>query len=284
VTNTINTHTLASGFGVEVDVDLRQAADDQVLGRELKQLFLNHHLLLFRHQQLTQEQHVQVGRHFGPVLLHAHDGVSYVSNDAAKGGLGSSELAFHSDLAFSPHPYLGLSLYAIEVIDGATCTRFADATRALTRLPVEVRKQLAGRDAVHCIGLDPSHRNRLVSLPAGAPNSRHPVILQHPLSGKSILYVSMHQTDSIVGLPSEAGEMLIQECFRVLYSTDNIYEHAWCSGDVIIWDNLALQHARPDVSHCGPRTLHRFALGEKSFFELYPEFEYEQRTGYVASK
>jgi taurine dioxygenase len=33
-------------------------------------------------------------------------------------------------------------------------------------------------------------------------------------------------------------------------------EHLWRKGDLVLWDNLALEHARPDVRTEGPiRTL-----------------------------
>jgi taurine dioxygenase len=276
----IEIRELSTAIGVEVRYDLRRPAD-ATLREYLRTLFLKHHLLLFRNQCLEPEEHVHIGYYFGHVLLSAHDGVSYVSNDPAKGGVGSSELAFHSDLAFSPAPYLGLSLYALDVINGASCTRFANGVRAMSRLSTRVLNEIEGRQALHCIGLHPAKRNRVADLPPGAPCTAHPVILKHPLTGIEILYVSLNQTDSIVDLDPGQSEAIMAELFRVLYARDNVYEHWWHQGDLIIWDNLALQHGRPDISCAGPRTLHRVTLGEKSFFDLYPSFQYAQETGYI---
>jgi len=45
-----------------------------------------------------------VGRYFGPVLESEGDGFGYISNVKGKGNLGNLELAYHSDLAFTPCP------------------------------------------------------------------------------------------------------------------------------------------------------------------------------------
>jgi len=43
-------------------------------------------------------------------------------------------------------------------------------------------------------------------------------------------------------------------------------------GDLVLWDNLATQHARGDVSNVGRRTLQRAVLARKGFFEQNPQF------------
>jgi alpha-ketoglutarate-dependent taurine dioxygenase len=43
-------------------------------------------------------------------------------------------------------------------------------------------------------------------------------------------------------------------------------------GDVVVWDNIAVQHARPVPPPAAPRTLHRVAISERSIFDLVPAF------------
>ena len=66
------------------------------------------------------------------------------------------------------------------------------------------------------------------------------------------------------------------ELFEHLYRPENIYEHRWRMGDFVMWDNLACQHARGEVSNVGPRTLQRVVLAHKGFFEQHPQFSKEQ--------
>ena len=76
-----------------------------------------------------------------------------------------------------------------------------------------------------------------------------------------ILYVSEMQTDHLVGLSSEESEQLLAEAFAELYRPENCYEHRWRLGDVVVWDNLALQHARGPILDGDRRTLRRVAVG-----------------------
>jgi taurine dioxygenase len=67
-------------------------------------------------------------------------------------------------------------------------------------------------------------------------------------------------TSHVVGLPPEESEALIQELFSRLYADDNIYSHSWQTNDLIIWDNLALQHCRPAPMGSTTRHLRRQSL------------------------
>ena len=52
--------------------------------------------------------------------------------------------------------------------------------------------------------------------------------------------------------------MLLDELFAHLYDPAHMYEHTWQQGDLVVWDNLATQHGRPDVQFEGPaRTLRK---------------------------
>jgi taurine dioxygenase len=206
----------------------------------------------------------QVGPLFGPVLDESRDGSgwTYVSNVREGGVLGEGPYLFHSDLEFTDAPVRVLSLYAVELPDTPTSTRFANGVRAATHLDPETRARLEGRVALHVYPLLEARgdeRYRLADVDAGAARAEHSVLLAHPVTGEPVLYVTAMQTDSIVGLDEAESEALIAECWRVLYAGDNVYEHPWQVGDLVVWDNLALQHARDQVT--GTRTLRRVPVG-----------------------
>jgi alpha-ketoglutarate-dependent taurine dioxygenase len=67
-------------------------------------------------------------------------------------------------------------------------------------------------------------------------------------------------TSHIVELPEDEGEALLQELFSYLYRDENIYSHVWQNDDIIIWDNLAVQHRRSRDMGTGPRHLRRQSL------------------------
>jgi taurine dioxygenase len=86
-----------------------------------------------------------------------------------------------------------------------------------------------------------------------------------------ILYVNLLATDCIFGLEPDRSDELLTELFAELYAPDRVYEHFWHNGDLIVWDNLAMQHSRGDVAAVGARTLQKFTGGPVSLLEQFPE-------------
>lgn len=262
-------------FGAEVlGLDLNNAlSNDQIAA--LRQLYDRHHLLLFRQQSLSHDRQVDIVSHFGPPLLTQQDGKGYISNEPGKGGLGDSELAYHSDLAFTPEPFLGISLHAVNVANGKSATRFVDSCRAFQKLSDECKAKLRGLHALHVFAADLTGRNG-EDIPENLPRAVHPLVMQHPRTGEDILYISLNQTARIVELPADESASLIEDLFAAAYREEEVYEHRWSMGDFVMWDNLALQHARAKVTENAPRTLQRVVLAHKGFFQQCPQFTMEQ--------
>jgi taurine dioxygenase len=81
-----------------------------------------------------------------------------------------------------------------------------------------------------------------------------------PHTDQQALLVNELMTSHIVELPEDEGEALLQELFSRLYAEENASTHVCQTDDVIIWDNLALQHSRPLDVGCGTRHLRRQSL------------------------
>jgi taurine dioxygenase len=254
-------------FGWEVDLDVSAGVSDDER-EELVRLYDAGHLLLFRRQDVSAADQVRIAAWFGPVLDEDNSG--YVSRDPAIGGLGSSELAPHSDLACTPHPLLGLTLYAVDVVDGESSTRYIDAVAAARELPDHLRERARGREAMHLWPKDLARRQRSDDAPDDWPGATHPILMTHPRTGDEILYVNGHQTDRVVGFEPEASDDLIDALFAHLYDDRFAYEHRWRGGDLVAWDNLALQHARRPLTGDAPRTLRRVVIADQGYQELMP--------------
>jgi alpha-ketoglutarate-dependent taurine dioxygenase len=98
----------------------------------------------------------------------------------------------------------------------------------------------------------------LVSTFENAQMRTTPIGMRHPRTGETVLYVSQQQTREIDGLPESESEALLEELFSHLYRAEALYEHDWRNGDLVAWDNIAIQHARPNVTLEGPvRTLRK---------------------------
>jgi alpha-ketoglutarate-dependent taurine dioxygenase len=85
-------------------------------------------------------------------------------------------------------------------------------------------------------------------------------------------------TKEIVGLPDIESEALLAELFAHLYQPSARWNHEWRPGDLVVWDNIAMQHARPNVAGNGPaRTLRKVA-------SPIPKLDPDQLPTYSAAK
>ena len=74
---------------------------------------------------------------------------------------------------------------------------------------------------------------------------------------------------SVESLDDTEGAALLEDLFAHLYSPPLVYVHEWRAGDLVIWDNRALQHARDALGREATRTLRRVAVGGSSVFEFF---------------
>lgn len=243
-------------FGVEIERDLAQPLTAGE-AEQFRSLFREHGLLLARGQSLTMERQRELCALLGPILLREGEN-GYMSNEG--GGPSASELNWHSDAAYTEHPFDALSLHALDVVDGASSTRFSSAQIAL---PDDLHAALAGREqemiAPHytvlaemtCDQRDPVAQKRGVM----------PALYVNPHNGRTCVWVNAMQTARLRGMEWEESRDLLHEVYDHLYAPANVYEHRWRNGDLIIWDNIALQHMRGNVEGVGKRLLQRVIVG-----------------------
>jgi taurine dioxygenase len=102
-----------------------------------------------------------------------------------------------------------------------------------------------------------------------APHTIRPVLWPHRTHGAEILGVWEQHTDAILPLAPDESTALVEELFAHLYRPEHTYVHRWSAGDLVLWDNHALQHGRPDVGVDAPRTLRRVVVGEPQDLSLF---------------
>jgi taurine dioxygenase len=262
------THRPLAPFAVEADVDRRSglSPDDEA---ELRRLYQLEGLLVLRGQQLTMNEQIDLCSVFGPVLRDSRENY-VVSNVRADALLGSKALLFHNDVPFVPLPYLGGSLHAIDVDEGVSATRFASGFRAYQRLPLPLRERVDGLNALQLRKRVEGRRTRLVDLRARDVAAVHPVVGHQAATGRPYLFVNEDMTGCIIGMTEAESDELLEQLFSYLYDEDDVYQQFWRNGDIVIWDNLALQHARHEVAPVGNRTLQRVTIAELGFYDQIP--------------
>ena len=258
---TVETAALSEHIGVEVrGFDVR-SLPDTAIEQTLSALLGRHHLLAFRGHDLSVDDHLAIMRTFGEIVDEGGNGLRhvFVSNAREDGVLTlGKQLVFHSDNVFTPDPLAVVSLYGQRVADGTAPTRFANTVRACSLLTESMAGELADARALNLSGFAGGwYRYRDADVEPHHPRAVHPVITHDTWSGDAALMVSEQQTDRILDWPADRSENMLQALFTLLYRPDNVYEHEWRQSDLLVWDNLALQHGRPALTHEGERTLRR---------------------------
>jgi len=186
----------------------------------------------------------------------------YISNRKEGAAAPFGRLPFHSDAMWSDDPPRVLSLYAVEVEPPVVPTIFASSVRAWETLPDDLRARVEKLSALHIAGTIKrgDEPGEILEATFERPPSRvAPVGYRHPRTGRTLLYVCQQMTREIVGMASQESEDLLEELFAHLYHPANRWEHEWRKCDLVVWDNLAVQHGRVNVLAEGPaRTLRKF--------------------------
>jgi taurine dioxygenase len=225
---------LAGALGAEVrGLDLARASASDA--EQIRALLLEHLVLFFPGQSLTQEQHVALGRHFGPLEAHPHLKNPFTKHPelfelaASHGGIADE---WHTDLTFLAQPSQLSILRMVKCAPVGGDTLWTNLCAAYDALSAPLRELCDGLSALH-----DAH-------PHGQPEkvAVHPVVRVHPDTGRRALYVNEHFTRRIVELSHPESEALLalltswvkQERFTVRYR--------WSEGAIGIWDNRCTQH------------------------------------------
>ena len=272
---------LSASFGADIrGIDLsRPVAKDTI--RAIRQLWYEHSVLLVPGQVLDEDAQVRFGEYFGElaktmgsyaILKNSHPAVMYVTNEKAEGkyvgALPDGEMFFHSDMCYVERPCLGTMLYAMEIPSQGGNTVFADQYAAYDALPDATKRRIDGLNAVNTFepGRYDNYAESITRAPVSkeARSAAHPMVLTHPATGRRALYVNRLMTEYIAGMPREESNALLDALFDHQEQKQFVYEHRWTRGDVVIWDNRCVLHARTDFSAAELRMLRRVTVATDS--------------------
>ena len=252
---------LPQGFGAEVtDFDLANGRAPEDIA-QLQQGYRDRHLLAFRGVgPITPERQIEVTSWFGDIIV---EGSAWTVLDNVEPA-GRFVLPFHSDITFVEFPLAGISLYPQALPANNTSTTYISNAVAWDALPGELQHELRGRKARHYFVSDED-----IDLGMPVFEYWHPICMPHAETGRPLLFVTEHHVDRIEGMSEERCAEVLQELFATLYAPERRYEHVWREGDLLIWDNLAVQHARTQVAELsqGSRIMRRVQLGKMGFIE-----------------
>ncbi|MEX0923666.1 MAG: TauD/TfdA family dioxygenase [Rhodovibrionaceae bacterium] len=267
----IKTRKLSEHVGAEIiGIDLRDPVSEEVF-EQILQAWYDNCVILLRGQDLSEDQQWEFGTRFGPLsgghisaLEAGRRGVVYISNvregGKLKGILPDGEMQFHSDQCYHEQPSQGTMLHAITIPKSGGNTMFANCYKAYETLPEDLRNRVDGLKALNVYDYNLNPTQRATGESSAAPSYVHPVVRTHSVTGRKALYVNRLMTARIEGLPAAESEQLLSMLFDHIEQREFIYEHIWKVGDVLLWDNRCVLHARTDFDPSETRLLRRITL------------------------
>jgi taurine dioxygenase len=259
---TITAIPLTKYIGAEIrGIDLTKPIDETTRN-QLYQLWLEHIVLLFRGQELTQEQFVAATGAFGklaklvrnaeyrpPGYARLLDNIMLISNVRENGqpigALPDGEMHFHHDMLHVELPHKGTCLYSVDVPSKGGNTLFANCYRAYETLPSDVKAKLEGKRAYHAYTLGEQKRGDGKGIPQ-VNRATHPVFITHEETGRKAVFVNRLMTERIEGMDESESNQLLSAVYAHSENPEWVYEHVWRPHDLLIWDNRCSMHARTD--------------------------------------
>ena len=276
---------LSTALGAEIaGVDLRDELLPSTMA-EIVKAWHDHLVILFRDQQLSEDDQLRFARHFGVLqqrprpasarqesALTKYPETMLVSNIRENGKLIGSlpdgEMHFHSDQCYLERPAKGTFLFAMEIPAEGGDTLFLNMYKAYETLPAELKARVDGRKALNAYLYNSTTRDgNGAKLDLSVhPHHVQPIIRTHDDTRRKALYVNRLMTRTVEGMDEAEGESLLDQLFSHIEQDRFIYAHKWRVGDLILWDNRCTLHARTDFSNRERRMLRRVVVrGEPAF-------------------
>jgi taurine dioxygenase len=267
--------TTGSALGAEIrDLDVRGLTD--TLFEAVHRAWLDHSVILFRRQHLSDADLIAFSRRFGDLdwapiqetgrrFVQGHPEIYVVSNVIENGvpigSLGSGEAVWHTDMSYLEQPPKASILHALEIPPAGGDTWFCSMCRAYESLPAAIRERIQGltlkHDATYNSGGFVRQGITAVDNPLTSPGTYHPLAPLHPETGCRVLYLGRRRNAYIAGLPLAESETLLDELWSYATREDLTWRHCWQPGDLVLWDNRCTMHRRDPFDPNSRRILHR---------------------------
>jgi alpha-ketoglutarate-dependent 2,4-dichlorophenoxyacetate dioxygenase len=261
----ISIYPVTPSFAAEIgDVDLSRPIDSPNL-LAIKQAFAKYAVLIFPDQHLSQGQHLDFARHFGPLEatigayrkdapLRLPQELTDVSNLDSANEIWEKESRrrlfqlgarlWHTDNSFKRLPARASLLYAHAIPPIGGHTEFADERAAYDALPAEMKRRLETLVAEHSIfnsrarlGFSDFSEDERRAMPP-VPQA---VVRTIRETGRKSLYLASH-AGRIFGMPEQEGRALIDELIAHATQRQFIYTHRWRLHDLVMWDDRCTMH------------------------------------------
>ncbi len=265
---------LSPACGAEIlGLDLRQPLDPDAVD-EIRNVWHENLVIVVRDQDLSDLDQIRfieylgtVGEYMRPRDLRErdyHPAVMMVTNiredGKPVGAIPDGEMMFHHDTTYGADPHDATSLFGMQVTEDGGHTLFSNQHMVYEALPEHIKTQLADRQAMHVFEFGTTIKTKKRYDREKAAFHPHPVFKRHAVTGRMAVYVNPLLTEEILDFPENEGEELLQTIYTYQKRPEFIFEHIWRHGDLVLWDNRCLVHARTDFPTDQIRQLRRVTM------------------------
>jgi taurine dioxygenase len=262
-------------LGAEIrGLDLREVETDDF--DSIYRAWLDHQVLLFRNQQLTDDDLIAFSCRFGELdcapiqesgrrFVEGYPEIYVVSNVIENGepigSLGAGDAVWHTDMSYLEDPPKASMLYALEVPPEGGNTYFCSMYRGYDSLPGKLSRFIANytlkHDATYNSGGYVRQGTLPVDDPVNSPGTYHPLVCTHPETGRRLLYLGRRRNAYINGLSLSQSEALLDELWSYATQEKFVWHSVWRVGDLVLWDNRCTMHRRDSFDAGSRRSMHR---------------------------
>lgn len=246
---TIDVRKLTPTIGAEIHgVDLGAPIGNQQF-QEIHDALMDNLVIFFRDQSLTVPQHKEFGARFGKLHIHpnapkpidGHPEILVVKADENSKRVAGE--VWHSDVSCDPEPPMGSILYIHQVPEnGGGDTSFANMYAAYETLSETMQRFLEGCTAVHASLKSANHQYRDKTPDMKFPESEHPIVRTHPVTGRKALYVNRGFTTHIPQLSKAESDAVLGMLFDHAEQARFHCRFKWQPNSIAFWDNRATMH------------------------------------------
>jgi alpha-ketoglutarate-dependent 2,4-dichlorophenoxyacetate dioxygenase len=272
----LHRHFFGEVFGIDVRKPL---APDEA--RQIEAGMDEYAVLLFRNQNITDEQQLAFARNFGErenarggTVTKKQDcrltsGLNDVSNLGKDGkplppdhrthlfNLGNC--LWHSDSSFRAVPAKFSLLSARVVNPRGGNTEFADMRAAYDALDAETKAEIDDLICEHSLMysrgslgfVDYSDEEKKMFQPV-----LQRLVRTHPVHGRKSLYLSSH-AGAILGMSVPEARLLLRDLTEHATQKEFVHVHQWTVHDLVMWDNRQTMHRVRRYDQSQPRDMRR---------------------------
>jgi len=278
---TMEVRPIAGALGAEIYGANLKDRDDSPMWQELRQAFLEYHVIAVRGQDMSPADLMRVGGKFGEPARYPFakgmDGFPLVTRVVKerdeRDAFGNN---WHTDTMYVDKPPRATLLYAVETPPRGGDTIYANTAAAYDTLSDGMKKLIdgvigvnngemkhrrGGGRSTHFAGIGGMALQNAEK--ANEYESRHPIVRTHPDTGRKALYVTALHTLRLDGMTEEESRPLIK------YLNDHCLENEftcrvrWEPGQLTIWDNRCTMHNAVNDYHGYRREMYRLIVGQE---------------------